>query len=59
LNGIEGGAVGKNSYGIHGTIDPTSIGREESMGCIRMRNEDVKIVYELLVEGKSTIVVKE
>jgi lipoprotein-anchoring transpeptidase ErfK/SrfK len=59
LMGIDGTAVGKNSYGIHGTIDPASIGREESMGCIRMRNEDVAIVYELLVEGKSTIVVKE
>jgi L,D-transpeptidase ErfK/SrfK len=59
LVGIDGSAVGKNSYGIHGTIDPASIGREESMGCIRMRNEDVAIVYELLVEGKSTIVVKD
>jgi len=29
------------------------------MGCIRMRNEDVAIVFELLVEGKSTIVVKD
>jgi lipoprotein-anchoring transpeptidase ErfK/SrfK len=59
LVGINGSAVGKNSYGIHGTIDPSSIGREESMGCIRMRNEDVAIVYELLVEGKSVIVVKD
>jgi len=59
LVGIDGSAVGKNSYGIHGTIDPASIGREESMGCIRMRNEDVAVVYELLVEGRSTIVVKE
>ena len=59
LTGIDGSAIGKNSYGIHGTIDPASIGREESMGCIRMRNEDVAIVYELLVEGKSTIVVRD
>jgi hypothetical protein len=36
-----------------------SIGREESMGCIRMRNEDVAVVFELLVEGKSTIIVRE
>jgi len=59
LTGIEGGALGKNSYGIHGTIDPSSIGRDESMGCIRMRNEDVAIVFELLVEGKSTIIVRD
>jgi len=59
LTGIDGAAVGKPSYGIHGTIDPDSIGRQESLGCIRMRNEDVAIAFELLVEGKSTVVVKD
>ena len=28
-------------YGIHGTNDPSSIGRDVSHGCIRMYNEDV------------------
>ena len=59
LQGTDGHAVGKMSYGIHGTIDPDSIGKQESMGCIRMRNEDVAQVFELLVEGKSTVVVKD
>jgi len=59
LTGIDSRALGKSSYGIHGTIEPQSIGKEASMGCIRMRNEDVAIVYELLVEGKSTVVVKD
>lgn len=59
LMGTDGEAVGKSSYGIHGTIDPASIGKQESMGCIRLLNEDVERVYELLVEGKSQVVVKE
>ncbi len=59
LKGMEGQAMGKMSYGIHGTIEPDSIGKQASMGCIRMRNEDVAIVYDLLVEGKSVVVVKE
>jgi LysM repeat protein len=59
LAGIDGHAVGKTSYGIHGTIHPESIGRQESMGCIRMRNEDVAQVFEMLVEGKSTVTVRE
>jgi lipoprotein-anchoring transpeptidase ErfK/SrfK len=59
LVGTDGKAVGKTSYGIHGTIDPSSIGKQESMGCIRMRNEDVAQVYEALVDGKSIVVVKE
>jgi hypothetical protein len=40
-----------NSYGIHGTIDPGSIGKAESRGCIRMRNEDVLEVYDMLGVG--------
>ena len=59
LAGVDGHALGKTSYGIHGTIDPDSIGKQASMGCIRMRNEDVEQVFELLVEGKSTVTVKD
>ncbi len=59
LIGTEGKAVGKTSYGIHGTIDPNSIGKQESMGCIRLRNEDVATVYQLLITGKSIVVVKD
>lgn len=59
LSGIDGHAAGKKSYGIHGTIDPSSIGKMESMGCIRLKNEDAAQVYEMLVEGKSTVVVRD
>lgn len=58
LTGIEGEAVGKLSYGIHGTIEPESVGKMASMGCIRMQNEDVELVYEMLIEGKSTVIVR-
>jgi lipoprotein-anchoring transpeptidase ErfK/SrfK len=58
LTGTEGQAVGKLSYGIHGTIDPDSIGKQSSLGCIRMRAADIAMVYDLLVEGKSLVVVK-
>ncbi len=57
LEGAQGQAVGKTSYGIHGTIDPESIGQTKSMGCIRMLNEDVELVYDLLIPGKSTVTV--
>lgn len=39
------------SYGIHGTIEPDSIGRAESRGCIRMLDADVREVYDFLVDG--------
>lgn len=55
LKGIEGDCVGKESYGIHGTIDPDSIGKNMSMGCIRLVNGDVEQLYDLLIEQKSTV----
>ena len=59
LAGIDGHALGKSSYGIHGTIDETSIGKQESMGCIRMHNADVEMVFDMVVDGKSIVVVKD
>lgn len=59
LQGLDGQAVGKTSYGIHGTIDPNSIGKMESMGCIRLRADDIALVFDLLVEGKSKVIVKD
>ena len=59
ISGIDGQAIGKTSYGIHGTIEPDSIGKEVSMGCIRMRNDDIALVFEMLVEGKSKVIVKD
>jgi hypothetical protein len=59
LVGIDGGAVGQESYGIHGTIEPDSIGKMESMGCIRLRHDDIALVFAALVETKSTVLVVE
>ncbi|HYE03200.1 MAG TPA: L,D-transpeptidase family protein [Phycisphaerales bacterium] len=42
-------------YGLHGTIQPESIGKEMSMGCVRMRADDIARVWELLEEGVSTV----
>lgn len=45
-----------NSFGIHGTIEPESIGKSESAGCVRMRNEDVEEVYDLLTVGSTVTI---
>jgi LysM domain/L,D-transpeptidase catalytic domain len=59
LTGTEGQAVGKMSYGIHGTIDQSSIGKQSSMGCIRLAAADIPVVFDMLVEGKSMVVVEQ
>ncbi len=35
-------------YGIHGTSEPAKIGQQTTAGCVRMRNEDVEELYDLL-----------
>ena len=58
LVGTDGDAIGKEGFGIHGTIDPDSIGKEMSHGCIRLVNDNVERLYEVLIDGKSTVIVK-
>jgi lipoprotein-anchoring transpeptidase ErfK/SrfK len=55
LEGVAGDAVGKRGFGIHGTIDPGSIGRQMSLGCVRLLPADIETVYRLLVIGDSTV----
>ncbi len=38
-------------YGIHGTNAPHSIGKHISSGCIRLYNEDVIELFDLVPEG--------
>ena len=47
-----------NHYGIHGTIDPTSIGREVSEGCIRLNNKDVEELFDMVVAGGTKVTIK-
>ncbi len=48
-----------DGYGIHGTIEPGSIGTEASMGCVRLLDADIELVYALLVGEKSTVVITD
>ncbi|MFA5159906.1 MAG: L,D-transpeptidase family protein, partial [Candidatus Omnitrophota bacterium] len=46
----------KPGYGIHGTIEPKSIGTQASEGCIRMLNEEVEELYSLVPVGTKVII---
>ncbi len=35
-------------YGIHGTTEPESIGQQATAGCVRMLNNEVELLYDLL-----------
>jgi lipoprotein-anchoring transpeptidase ErfK/SrfK len=43
--------LGNSPFRIHGTNNPRSIGKAASHGCIRMYNDDVKLLYQLISRG--------
>lgn len=43
-------------YGVHGTNAPWSIGRIMSLGCIRMYNKDVELIYPWIPIGTRVII---
>ncbi|VGO14142.1 Putative L,D-transpeptidase YkuD [Pontiella desulfatans] len=45
-------------FGIHGTWERDSIGKQSSAGCIRMLNEDVEELFDL-VPRKTTVIITE
>ena len=55
LQGTDPDTESATGYGIHGTNDPASIGRQASMGCIRLREKDIELVFDMLEGGQSTV----
>ncbi len=48
--------LGSSEYRIHGTNDPTTIGKFVSSGCIRMTNEDVIDLFNRVNVGSKVVV---
>jgi lipoprotein-anchoring transpeptidase ErfK/SrfK len=44
-------------YGIHGTTEPETIGKQATQGCIRMVNSDVEELYAIVPEGTEVTIV--
>ena len=51
----QGAASVHVGFGLHGTIDPGSIGQQKSMGCVRMGDADIAMVWEFLAEQVSVV----
>lgn len=48
--------LGNTLYRIHETNDPSTIGKNVSSGCIRLRNEDVEDLYDRVKVGAKVVV---
>jgi lipoprotein-anchoring transpeptidase ErfK/SrfK len=56
--GLEGTDVQTKTitdFGIHSTNDPTSIGKANSLGCVRMADADIELVFSLLYDVHSRV----
>jgi lipoprotein-anchoring transpeptidase ErfK/SrfK len=43
-------------FGIHGTTEPSSIGKEASSGCVRMLRDDVERLFEWTARGTTVVI---
>jgi hypothetical protein len=48
--------LGSSEYRIHGTNDPSTIGKFVSSGCIRLTNEDVADLFSRVAVGTKVVV---
>jgi lipoprotein-anchoring transpeptidase ErfK/SrfK len=48
----------RKGFGIHGTDEPELIGQAVSLGCVRLRNEDLSELYQFLPLGTRIQVVE-
>lgn len=49
--GSRGMTLSNTLYAIHGTDEPNSIGKDESLGCVRMNKADVEELYDMVPMG--------
>jgi len=47
-----------SEYGIHGTTDPKSIGKNITQGCIRMSNSDIEELYAIVPIGSEITIIE-
>lgn len=59
LEGVKGDALGQSGYGIHGTIEPETIGQDVSLGCVRLADADIEKVFTLLVPDYSYVTIHD
>ncbi|WP_171056225.1 L,D-transpeptidase [Paenibacillus sinopodophylli] len=49
--GSRGMTLSGSLYAIHGTDEPESIGKDESLGCVRMGKDDVEELFDMVPLG--------
>ncbi|MFO8052567.1 MAG: L,D-transpeptidase family protein [Candidatus Omnitrophota bacterium] len=50
--------IDKSGYGIHGTTEPNNLGKQVTLGCIRMANDQVEELYDIIPVGTEVTIVE-
>ncbi|GIQ67744.1 L,D-transpeptidase [Xylanibacillus composti] len=56
--GSRGMTLSDTLYAIHGTNEPESIGKDESLGCVRMGKEDVEELFDMVPLGTKVTITR-
>ena len=51
-------ALNQKTYGIHGTSEPTKVGKVESHGCVRMTNWDALALAQMVRKGTPVVFIE-
>lgn len=54
--GSRGMTLSDTLYAIHGTNQPSSIGKDKSLGCIRMLKPDVEELFDMVPKGTKVVI---
>ncbi|MFH1504294.1 MAG: L,D-transpeptidase family protein [Candidatus Omnitrophota bacterium] len=57
LKGLDNNGIDVKGYGIHGTTKPQDLGKQITLGCVRMKNEDVEELFDIVPSGTEVTIV--
>lgn len=57
--GSRGMQLSDTNYAIHGTNEPSSMGKDLSLGCVRMLKEDIEELFDLVPKGTKVTVASQ
>ena len=49
--------ITRAGYGIHGTTEPEKLGQQVTAGCVRMKNDEVEELYDIITPGTEVTIV--
>ncbi len=57
IEGFDNSGEKIKGYGIHGTTAPNNLGRQATLGCIRMKNAEVEELFDIIPVGTEVVIV--